>query len=164
MPHQFEEVMSVPGRLCLAGLAPAGGIGSLGLTFRPAASSPSRATCTSLNFIRFSHWGQVRKPLGRGACTSSVAPFKPLGGGGGDLNWLELSASPAEERKARDRGQGAERRKEREASEERRWMTRGYRCELSRETIVQQLCGVKHCWWVEVESSPSTVISIKKKN
>lgn len=95
-----------------------------------------------------SHWGQVREPLGRGASTSRVAPFKPLGGGGGDPSRLQLSGKRAE-----DRGREVERGEERGTSEERRWMTRGCRCELSWETNVQRLCGVKRRCWVEAGSS-----------
>lgn len=85
-----------------------------------------------------SHWGQVREPLGRGASTSRTAPFKPLGGGGADPNRLQLS-----EKRAEDRGGEVERGEERGTGKERRWMTRGCRCELSWETNVQRLRGVK---------------------
>lgn len=77
-----------------------------------AASLPGRATCTSTHTSLASHWGRVREPLGRGASTSRAAPFKPLGGGGGDPGRLQLSADPAEERRAGDGRWRGERREE----------------------------------------------------
>lgn len=65
---------------------------------------PSRLPHTSLA----SHWGQVREPLGRGASTSRTAPFKPLGGGGGDPSWLQLSEKRAEDRGRRWSGKKRE--------------------------------------------------------
>lgn len=76
----------------------------------------------------------------------------------GEVTLADSNCQPARQRRGKPgtedrRWRGEERGEERRVDEERRGMTRGYRCELSRETFVRQLCGVKDRCWVEAGSS-----------
>lgn len=150
VPHQFEEVKSAPGRLCLAWSHYRRSAGP-----RPNLWAWSPLSQQSdLHFPRTSlasHWGQVRKPLGRGASSSKTAPFKPLGGGGGDPTGSNCQLA----RQRRGKPGTEDRRREEESGE--RWQ--GVRCELSGETFVRQLCGGKHRCWVEAGCSHIIVMS-----
>lgn len=75
----------------------------------------------------------------------------------GEVTLADSNCQPAQQRRGKpgteDRGwRGEGNAEERRADEERRRMTRGYRCELSRETFVQQICGVKGLCCVEAGS------------
>lgn len=110
----------------------------------PPACSPSRAGPHFPTFRSPSRWGQVREPLGRGA-SSSKTPEK-WG------RWPRLAPTVNQPAKGEERGvTEAKRIGEELARRGEGWQ--GVRCELSRETFVQQIYGVKLCCWVEAGCS-----------
>lgn len=131
MPHQFEEVKSSAGRLCLArsrcSRGPHRGAEPPGLKLALPAEQPA------LHYTP--HWGLVREPLGRGAYSSSAAP--PPSPWDGEMTLTGSNCQLASQYSRRTGVMEATGRVDMEQARRDGWQ--GVRCEISGEMSVQQL-------------------------
>lgn len=144
VPHQFEKVKSAPGRRCLARPHCRRSVctGPNLQTLQPAL--PAEQARTFPHFTRLLTGGKSGSRWGVGL----PAPKTPEKWG----RWPRLALTVNQPAKGEERGvTEARRRREELARKGEGWQ--GVRCELSRETIVQQIYGAKHSCWVEAGCS-----------